>query len=436
MTCEYVSNSRLNALAAMVLFGMSALTSMAHANNTLVGGGATLPALGLVGDVTHRQQIAPTFPSFFGNFSAQIGSPSISYCMNGSGMGKKLLAGVSPSSVQAACADGSVDPTGFGATVVNRGDLKQPNFIASDSPLTVSDYGNYQANRVGSLPVQFPAVASSIAITFNVANLRALNLTDADLCKIFSGQITDWSDLPSGAWGPIQVVYDSDDSGTTFALSNHLAAICSGTPAQHFIADPSFKKVVSLYFPVVAGKPTFPSTWIAQSGDQNVVNTVVNTNGTLAYAGVADVFNALASWATIDALDPIADFADPATGRFTINATDLVYNQLINGADATTGRPVLSQAPPTTRCIALVKPQAYAYATYPPTTYPLVAISYLMANTASNGPDLVNVRNLLGAPYNVSITNSANMTTIGVGTGIAFLNTDITTSQVAGCIVN
>ncbi|WP_266158840.1 substrate-binding domain-containing protein [Dyella silvatica] len=436
MTCEYLSKVRLNTLIAAVLLGMSALTSMAHAGSTLVGGGATLPALGFVGDVTHRQQIAPIFPSLFGVFSAQLGNPSISYCMNGSGMGKKLLEGVSSSSVQAPCADGSVDPTGFGATVVNRGDLKQPNFIASDSPLTVSDYDNYQAHRVGSLPVQFPAVASSIAITFNVANLQALNLTDADLCKIFSGQITDWSDLPSGAWGPIQVVYDSDDSGTTFALSNHLAAICSGTPTQHFIADPSFKKVVSLYFPGVAGKPTFPSTWIAQSGDQNVVNTVVNTNGTLAYAGVADVLNAAASWATIDTLDPIADFADPATGRFTINASDLVYNQLINGADATTGQPVLSPAPPTTPCIALVKPQAYAYPTFPPTTYPLVAISYLMANTASNGSDLINVRNLLAAPYNASITYSVGLTTIGVNTGMAFLNTNITPSQVAGCIVN
>jgi phosphate transport system substrate-binding protein len=55
------------------------------------------------------------------------------------------------------------------------------------------------------------------------------------------------------------------------------------------------------------------------------------------------------------------------------------------------------------------------------TTYPIMAISYLLSNAQGvASTDLVNTQNLVNAPYNSSIKGS--VTTIGPGTGYAFLN--------------
>ena len=87
---------------------------------------------------------------------------------------------------------------------------------------------------------------------------------------------------------------------------------------------------------------------------------------------------------------------------------------------------------PTTQCIALVQPDSYA--TQPTGQYPIVAISYLLGNAKGNGTDLAHTQLLLGAPYNSTVTGS--VTSIGANTGLAFLSSPITSSQVSACLVN
>ncbi|WP_266157142.1 substrate-binding domain-containing protein [Dyella silvatica] len=434
----------MKALAGAMLLGMVTLASAAHAGTTLVGGGATLPALGYGGDVTHRQ-ITPVAGSLLAVYSAQTGNPQTSYCQTGSGAGKNILAGATVGTVvynvQNACPDGAATPTGFGAPAVSRTDLTQPNFAGADSPLSLTDYSTYTTNRPSSKPIQFPAVAGAVAITFNKANVNSLALTDALVCKIFSGQISDWSDsqlvaagVPAGVSGPINVVYRSDGSGTSFGFSNHLSSICGGTASLHFITDQSFAKVVSLY------KPTIPTNWNGQSGNANVVNTVVGLDGAIGYAEAANVNNAAAQFATVNGFDPVADLSN----KITISSSSVVYNSAINGADPTTGKAVVSaiSPAPSTSCIALVQPSAYAIQS---SGYPIVAVSYLLGNSNGNGTDAANVRTLLGAPYNSTITNA--VTTIGNTslnqTGLAFLNVDLTSStyatnqaRVNACVAN
>ncbi|MFC4761680.1 substrate-binding domain-containing protein [Dyella koreensis] len=428
----------MKTLAGALVLGMTAVASAANAGTTLVGGGATLPALGYGGDVTHRL-IAPTSGSFLATFSAQTGNPQVSYCQTGSGAGKNILAGVSGTNVQNGCPDGPT-PTGFGAATsgVNRSDLTQPNFAASDSPLSSTDYNNYVTNRSGSHPVQFPAVAGAIAIAFNKSDVPSLNLTSLAVCKIFSGKITTWKALASEPGvtgipsnvvdGTIKVAYRSDGSGTSFGFSNHLSASCAATGSQHFVTDQAFTNAVASYFP-----SGLPSAWSGQSGNPAVVNQVLATDGSIGYAEAANVQGAFGLFATVDSLDPVANFADPTTHKVTINSADVVYNQAITGVDAN-GRPTFAaiSGAPSTQCIALVKPNAYA--TQPSGSYPIVAVSYLLGNTNNNGGDTANVRKLLGAPYNATIT--AATTTIGDGQGLAFLNTSFTQSQIDGCIVN
>jgi phosphate transport system substrate-binding protein len=424
MIFGFHGNARMKTLAGALVFGLAS-ASAAHAGTTLVGGGATLPALGYGGDVTHRL-IAPTSNSLLGVYSAQSGNPQTSYCQTGSGAGKNILGGVSGTSVQNGCPDGSTTPTGFGAATVGRTDLTQPNFAGADSPLTVTDYNNYVTNRSSSFPVQFPAVAGAIAIAFNKAGVSSLSLTDSQVCQIFSGQITDWSQI-SSASGPINVVYRADGSGTTFGFSNHLSAACSGTASQHFVTDQAFTNVVSKYF------TTLPTGWIGQSGNANVVNTVLATDGTIGYAEAANLASS-SNYATVNGYDPLFDFG---ASNVIIPTSSVVYNQAISGADATTGRPnvVAISGAPSTQCIALVKPSAYATGGFAG-NYPIIAVSYLLGNSNNNGADAANVRSLLGAPYNSAIVSNANLTTIGFGTGLAFLSTSFTQSKINGCIIN
>ncbi len=420
-------NTRMKALAGALVLGMAAVASAAQAGTNLVGGGATLPALGYTGaDVSHRL-LSPVEGSLLAAYSAQTGNPQTYYCQTGSGAGKNILAGGTIGgvsyNVQNACPD-SPTPTGFGAndTGVGRPDLTQPNFAGADSPLSATDYNNYRTNRPTSYPVEFPAVAGAVAIAFNKSGVSSLALSDTQVCQIFSGKITDWNQI-SSASGPIKVVYRSDGSGTSFGFSNHLSAVCGGTASQHFVTDQAFTNVVAKFF--TSG---LPSTWSGQSGNPAVANAVAATDGTIAYVEAANTLPPGVGAATVNGKDPFNDFG---ASPLSISSTSINYNSVINGADATTGRPVIAAIAnaPATQCIALVDPSAYAN---PSSGYPIVAVSYLLANSANNGSDTTAVKNLMWAPYNSAITSQVS--TIGQFTGLSFLSTSLTQTQVQGCV--
>lgn len=420
-------NTRMKALAGALVLGMAAVASAAQAGTNLVGGGATLPALGYTGaDVTHRL-LSPVAGSLLATYSAQTGNPQTYYCQTGSGAGKNILAGGTIGgvsyNVQNACPD-SPTPTGFGAndTGVGRPDLTQPNFAGADSPLSATDYSNYRANRSTSYPVEFPAVAGAVAIAFNKSGVSSLALTDTQVCQIFSGQITNWNQISSVS-GPINIVYRSDGSGTSFGFSNHLSAVCGGTASQHFVTDQAFTNVVAKFF--TGG---LPSTWSGKSGNPAVAAAVAAADGTIAYVEAANTLPPGVGAATVNGKDPFNDFG---ASPLAISASSINYNSVINGANATTGRPVIAAIAnaPATQCIALVDPSAYSN---PSSGYPIVAVSYLLANSANNGSDTTAVKNLMWAPYNSTITSQVS--TIGQFTGLSFLSTSLTQSQVQGCV--
>ena len=450
-----------------------AMAGVSHAQ-TVVGGGATLPSIGYVGSAAASNlQVWGTSSnnssdpidthSLFGAYQATTGNPNVSYCLTGSGAGKDILAGGTIGgttyNVQNSCVKNSAGTvTGFGAglTGVNRTDLTQPNFAAGDSPLAFSDYSNYLASHGNSdYPTEFPAVAGAVAIGFNLTDdqgtpVTAANFTDAQLCNIFSGVDSNWSSadlsgaftLPAGHTvnQAIKVAYRSDGSGTTFSFSNHLSFACSGTATAHFVTDQAFTNVAGLY-------KTFPVTgWLPASGNAAVAAAIQNNEASIGYVETA---NALVtapsiSIATVNGKSPTANF----NSALTIAAADLAFNSVINGASSTNGQAVVStisslitgsQTAPSTQCIALVKPSTYAVpgTIVPSTSYPIVAISYLMGNVHGNGSDLANTQGLLEAPYNSTIQAAA--TDIGGTTGLQFLTLGLrsfTAAQVGGCLVD
>jgi len=140
---------------------------------------------------------------------------------------------------QAACPGFSLDYTsngsGAGVSEFNGG---QTDFGGSDSPLN-ADKGEVAAaaKRCGSEAWNLPVVFGPIAVTYNVSGVDKLVLDGATLGKIFSGGITEWNDPAIAKLNPnatlpadkINVVYRSDESGTTDNFQKYLTSASDGT---------------------------------------------------------------------------------------------------------------------------------------------------------------------------------------------------------------
>ena len=463
---------------ALVIAGVS------HANSTtLVGGGATLPSIGYVGPnaATMTQVTGGNIlsTSLFGE-----ALPNASYCLTGSGAGKNILAGIADNNVQDTCPTsvvGGVTLHGFGAPAVSRTGLTQPNFAAADAPLSATDYSNYKSIHTASNanPTEFPAVAGAVAIPFNlvdslshVVTSSEVDFTSAQLCLIFTGQASNWTDtrllsayhLTDGGSivsAPINVQFRSDGSGTSFSYSNHLSTACNTTTkpletSQTFFPAPGTTGTLPTYIvqnwftyvnnPMVNdglpnGNGVSAAKWTGSSGNAAVANAVKNTANSIGYVETA---NALATapnlqFALVDGKSPTANFSS----KLTLAAISVATNDVISSTNAANGEPQLSPITGAVgSCIKLVKPADYALANNnagninPAGNYPIVAVSYLLGNTSGNNGDLTNTRTLLNAPYNTTV--QGKVTTIGGTTGLQFLNVSSAFSITAAgtCLAN
>jgi len=436
---------RVKLIAGVLLFGFATLASAQ--NSIIVGGGATLPAAGYGGDVFVRLQgplRADTTGdgTLLGEYAKTQTAPlSVSYCQTGSGGGKNILEGNQVTFAVNADCDASIRPTGFGATSLGE-TLAQPHFVGSDSPLSSIDLSYYAAGHAGisgAQPVQIPAVSGAIAIAFNKLDgsgnpVVSLHLTATQVCKIFSGVIKTWQDpalaaaLPAGVsiTGPITIVYRSDGSGTTFSFTNYLSKVCGATSAPPtgtggIGVATKFKTDQTFTIATGAGNaPTYFQSYSAslpEPSNAAAVNVVVNTEGAIGYAEVANVAAGFLTFATVNGFDP-------STYGATTLPVSVIYDQIITGVN-NNGRPTLGASGLTTQCIGLVDPEDYATST---NHYPIVAVSYLLANAAANGLDVDKVRGLLFSPYNPVVKSQVNA--IGVaGSGLSWLSINGTTPQ-------
>lgn len=416
------------------------LASTAGAVTTLVGGGSTLPAVAYTGRATFPAPLTPITPSagsLFGNYTIAGGNP-VTYCPDGSGTGKQVLAGNDPNfQVNGVCGASPPAVSGFGGS-----GLLQAHFAASDAPLSSSEFNAYVVGHgSGTQPTQLPAIAGAIAIIFKKAGINALTLSEGQICGIFSGQITDWSTLAPGTSGPINVVYRRDSSGTSFSFLNHLSAICPINAAPGNVAALNFKTNQNFSGLDTLGNSTGASAYIplyasslpvgGASGNAGVTTAVNVTDGSIGYVITADAIVAPARVASVTnshthvSVNPTSGFGSTAM------AVSLVYDKVIADAVDPNGRPVLSSLALTNQCVAMVDPSTYAD---PAAGYPILAISYLLANAQTNGADTAAVRSLLFSPYNTTLRPPSH-----VNNGYAWLsNTGLASptiqSKIASCV--
>jgi len=149
------------------------------------------------------------------------------------------------------------------------------NFGASDVPMSPLDISKATGGQV----LQVPVALGGVTISYNVPGLRTgLKLSPDVLSAIFLGTVKKWNDtaiktlnpgvsLPSQ---PIQVVYRSDGSGTTYIFSNYLSTVSSA-----WKAGPGTGK--SLSWPVGIG----------QKGNEGVAGFIKTTPYTIGYVELA-----------------------------------------------------------------------------------------------------------------------------------------------------
>lgn len=449
METQYVSfKGKRKATAQTVALIMAVVGQGQAMAQMLYGGGATLPAEGYVDpapDQVSRQSINGPDGALFKEVLDAHGF-SVSYCQTGSTTGKRMLIGTTGYSAGATCPAFSVTPTGFGALPTSQA---APHFSASDAPLTDGENNTFVTGphySTHSATVQIPVVAGAIAIVFNNPDIAATarpSLTTAQVCQIFSGQITNWTQLTGTGFTfssrPIKVAYRSDGSGTTFSFANFLTGAGAGNTAcvgyvsggvtRTFITDQSFSLAVSQFLDVAS----FAGTFLPGSGNPGVVDAVGANPGAIGYAELANAKqeNPALAWFKVNGKDPnTADFPNVfAVGTYTTGVA-------IASVNTVTGRPVLGAVTSHNQpqCLLMVPPDNYAN----PTTYPIVAISNLLGYYTGNGTNVTRIEQLLRAPHTGTIR--ATTTTIGgSGDGLAWLSGtvpggDSMTTRINSCI--
>jgi phosphate transport system substrate-binding protein len=147
------------------------------------------------------------------------------------------------------------------------------DFGASDAPLTPDQFTACNGCE------QIPWALGGTAIMYNLPGVKnLLHMDGPTLAKIFMGQITKWDDpaiatlnkgvtLPSTA---ITIAHRSDNSGTTFNLTDYLSSVSPAWSSQ-------LGKGVAVNWPVGVGA----------KGSSGVAGVVSSTPGAIGYADVA-----------------------------------------------------------------------------------------------------------------------------------------------------
>jgi phosphate transport system substrate-binding protein len=163
------------------------------------------------------------------------------------------------------------------------------DFAASDIRLTSAQIAVWAISRYGQPNegnlIQLPALGYGVAIpVVNKAMKKngRFALSDNDLCGIFSGAITDFSqisDVTGLTPGPITVVYRTDATGTSSVLTNHLAVVCRNSNTKsgvEFLGNATFAQAYTNGANAIA----LPSNFIGMSGSAGVANYMAGLSGT------------------------------------------------------------------------------------------------------------------------------------------------------------
>lgn len=162
-------------------------------------------------------------------------------------------------------------------------------FAGSDAYLSDEELSAAKERCNDTAAIEIPNYVSPIAVIYNVEGVEELNLSGETLARIFTGDITTWSDEAIAAENPdaelpdanITAVHRADDSGTTDNFTAYLESAAPEVwthgevgewPIRHGEAAQGTSGVVSA---VRNGSNTIGYADASQAGDLGVANVKV-----------------------------------------------------------------------------------------------------------------------------------------------------------------
>jgi ABC-type phosphate transport system substrate-binding protein len=279
--------SRTHLLGAVSAVALACLSGVAYAQESttaITGGGSTLAEFDYFTEFATFNASQAAGAATFANINAPNANDTL-YWPAGSGSGQSGFL-----NNDITCDANKVTGANGAACSNTPGGANSVDYGASDATLSASQISGwstsiYGQSAAGNL-IQLPSMGVGIAIPVVNAKVKTnggITLSDADLCGIFSGKFTDWSQTSAYgtgkkagatlASGAITVVYRSDGSGTSFLTLNHFAKVCNTTNSNF-----TFPITPSTTFTSVF--KTVPANFVGESGSSGVASYLANGEAT------------------------------------------------------------------------------------------------------------------------------------------------------------
>lgn len=259
----------------------AAFSSAAQATTPAIinGGGATSPQADY--SAPNNSQGQPTSELSLYNSTAtsvQFGT----YWGSGSGTGQQAFI-----QNDLTCDINKVTGNNGGKCSNTPGGADTVHYATSDSVLTSTQIATWATSSWGQSAagnlIQIPSLGTAPALVVNDTNITAngqATFSDNDLCGIFSGLITDFSQITDSATAPaagqFKLVYRTDSAAPTFFITNHLATVCTSGNTKAGVTFTATSTFASLF----GGNPN---------------NFIPNAVGESLSSGVADYLAGLSS---------------------------------------------------------------------------------------------------------------------------------------------
>jgi phosphate transport system substrate-binding protein len=261
---------------------------------------------------------------------------------------------------------------------------------------------------------------------------NSLALNDSDLCGIFSGNYTNWNEVTNpdtgttyNLYAPVNVIYDSNDSGTSELLTRHLAAVCPSYSSTAFSVTFVDSTRFTDSFP--SGMPSNFTSASGSGGMQAALLFVESTS-----TGAPSAIGYLGPDWTNTFLAPSSSSASVDLSVASLRNTTLnqdiapTYEQAINALGTV--------SVPSTQATAADPTQWVPNAANPTTGYPISGTSQiLLSQCYAKVPKAETVLNFLTAHYtgsaNTSMINGNGFATVPSAYAIAIISDFLSNSS-------
>ena len=326
-------------LASVAAAGM-ALSGAANAQSEIFGGGGTSPQpyYLTVFAILNSESPAATF-------GTSASDPTLGYAPIGAGAGRTQFETNYPNTSKGGIAAG--DDVSYGTS----DQYLTTSGVANTSEVTNWDDGwtttSSQVPASTAIPamlpvdgplIQIPMLGTSVTIPYDITNedktavKNPIELQDSDLCGIFSGKITNWSQTAyfsaqkagKYAFAPLTVVYRTDSSGQTFLLTQHFVAVCNSSNSNFNFATGGLTAPVSTWSAALFTGDAIPSNFVGVVGANGMADYLTTGAATGVGPGapadatgyVSPDYTSIAPNSGFATSLPVATLLNPTTNKY------------------------------------------------------------------------------------------------------------------------